>query len=92
MFPSSDRVNHYKMSRHSGLQKDVLKLYRVLLRTAQTKDPRLVAVVAKEFRAKAVSVEKKDFNLIEHYLRFGYKQKKLIEMPGFNSAGIVGEK
>jgi hypothetical protein len=30
-----------------------------------------------------------DFKTVEHLLRHGHKQKKLIEMPGFTSAATV---
>ena len=72
------------MSRLSGLQLDVLKLYRTLLKSALKKDNKhLVNFVKNEFRDKALSISKTDFKMIEHSLRYGYKQKKLIEMPGF---------
>ena len=76
--------------RYSGLQQDVLSLYRSLLRSAKRKDPNnqhnLVSFVKSEFRAKAHSVKKTDFRTIEHMLRHGVKQKKLMEMPGFSAA------
>jgi hypothetical protein len=49
-------------------------------------------LVKHEFRTEAASVRKLDFNLIEHKLRHGYKQKKLIEMPGFDAANIIRTK
>jgi Complex 1 protein (LYR family) len=80
-------------TRHSGLQKDVLKLYRDLYRAARKKDPlninNFTSVVMQEFRVKAASVTKTDFKTIEHLLRYGYKQKKLIEMPGFRTGGVT---
>ena len=80
-------------TRHSGLQKDVLKLYRDLHRAARKKDPlnvnNFTSVVMQEFRIKAASVTKTDFKTIEHLLRYGYKQKKLIEMPGFRTGGVT---
>ena len=72
------------MSRLSGLQLDVLKLYRALLKSAHKKENKdLIHFVKNEFRLKALSISKTDFKMIEHSLRYGYKQKKLIEMPGF---------
>lgn len=73
------------MSPLSGLQGDVLALYRSLLRSAGKKESskRLVPFVSKEFRMHALGVPKADFKTIEYKLRYGYKQKKLIEMPGF---------
>lgn len=46
--------------------------------------------VLKEFRLKAATVTKTDFKTIEHLLRFGYKQKKLMEMKGFHGASVTG--
>lgn len=36
----------------------------------------------REFRYQALKVPKKDFRTIEHKLRYGYKQVKLLQMPG----------
>ena len=47
------------------------------------------SAVMKEFRIKAASVSRTDFKTIEHLLRYGYKQKKLIEMPGFRSGSVT---
>eukprot|EP01040_Poterioochromonas_malhamensis_P011989 gene11989-13087_t len=84
------------MRKLSGLQRDVLTLYRELLRTVQRKyshdnevKQKMIGVVRQEFRHEAKSIGKLDFKLIEHRLRHGYKQKKLIEMPGFDAANII---
>lgn len=101
------------MRKLSGLQRDVLTLYRELLRTVQKKyshdsevKQKMIGVgkrlciclssihgamvlVSQEFRHEAKSIGKLDFKLIEHKLRHGYKQKKLIEMPGFDAANII---
>jgi len=75
----------------SGLQQDVFKLYRALLRISRSKDSTgaLRGLVVSRFREVALSVKKTDFKVIEHQLRWGYKQKKLIEMPGFSVASVV---
>ncbi len=80
--------------RLSGLQKDVLSLYRTLLRSVNKKpDPQvrlhLREVVKQSFREEAQSVNRNDFRTIEHMLRHGHKQKKLLDMPGFTGATIV---
>ena len=82
-------LNQKKEMALSGLQIDVLKLYRALLRTARKRDPLLVPTVASEFRRRAARVSRTDFASIEHYLRHGYKQKKLMEMPGFSAASVT---
>ena len=77
----------------SGLQLDVLALYRTLLRTARKVDKsgsgELGQFVGRRFREKATQLSKYDFKLIEHQLRWGYKQKKLMESPGFSSASAI---
>lgn len=66
--------------RLSGLQKQVLALYRSLLRTARTlpmdgpSRESLVGHIVREFRAKARSVDKLDFQRIEFLLRQAKKQ------------------
>ncbi len=78
-------------SKYSGLQHDVFKLYRVLIRAARLKDSSktLHNVVINRFREIAYSTSRTDFKQIEHLMRWGYKQKKLIEMPGFSLASVV---
>lgn len=83
----------------SGLQKEVLALYRTLLREACKKDRSLAqpdrafssllsetssstAHVRSEFRKQASRVSRKDFRTIEYKIRHGYKQIKLLQMPG----------
>jgi hypothetical protein len=79
------------MVKLSGLQCDVLKLYRDLLRLAKSKgDPSLVSTVSSEFRRRAFDVPRNDFASIEHYLRHGKKMEKLMKMPGFKAAAVKG--
>ncbi len=76
----------------SGLQTDVLVLYRNLLRTARKKrDPsgELYQIVREKFRERATSINKYEFQVIEHELRYGYKMSKLIAMPGFSTASMI---
>ncbi|VEU33775.1 unnamed protein product [Pseudo-nitzschia multistriata] len=88
----------------SGIQKEVLALYRTLLREATKKD-RMVAGKSSrrpasftdllfandssstahardEFRKQASRLRRNDFRTIEHKIRHGYKQIKLLQMPG----------
>ena len=76
--------------KYSGLQLDVFKLYRELLRSARAKDPSggLGTVVSEKFHEKASSMRKTDFKVIEHQLRWGYKQKKVIDMPSVSVASL----
>jgi hypothetical protein len=50
----------------------------------------VLVTVSRAFREKAASAQKNDFKLIEHLLRYGQKQKKLLDSPGFKSADFVG--
>mmetsp|Transcript_11391 Transcript_11391/g.18537 ORF Transcript_11391/g.18537 Transcript_11391/m.18537 type:complete len:84 (+) Transcript_11391:54-305(+) len=73
----------------SGLQMDVLRLYRMLIRAAKAKDPvhphYFVSYVRQEFRKSAAGVKRTDIKRIEFLIRQGIKQKKIIEMPGFRN-------
>eukprot|EP01039_Chlorochromonas_danica_P004032 gene4030-4410_t len=76
-------------SRLSGLQYDVLALYRSLLRAAVKKSSMnspFYLFVRSEFREKAATVSRLDFVRVEHMIRQGKKQLHLIQMPGFSGA------
>lgn len=90
------------MSVKSGIQKEIVALYRTLLREAIKKDraagsentvktkfiqlvsskDSIVAHAQSEFRKQATQVNRKDFRTIEYRIRHGYKQIKLLQMPG----------
>ena len=57
------------------------------------KDPvgsfRLRSTVSERFRERAYSLEKNNIDGIEHYIRYGYKQKKMMEMSGFSAASVA---
>mmetsp|Transcript_17248 Transcript_17248/g.27873 ORF Transcript_17248/g.27873 Transcript_17248/m.27873 type:complete len:87 (-) Transcript_17248:246-506(-) len=74
------------MVRHSGLQKDVLRLYKRALKAAKLKDAGLslknsVGVVKAEFRENAQQVSRRDFRKIEYLLRQGERKVETIERP-----------
>ncbi|KAL7546802.1 hypothetical protein ACHAWF_010138 [Thalassiosira exigua] len=85
-------------ARLSGLQKDVLALYRSILREAIRKDRTAAphrrpvhqllsssssASFARDrFRQEASSVRRSDFKTIEYKIRKGKKQLQLLKMPG----------
>jgi len=75
----------------SGLQLDVLALYRALLRTARRVDGSgdLKRFVGERFREKASEHSRFDFKLIEHSLRWGWKQDKLMQSKGFSAASVI---
>ncbi|OXV12012.1 hypothetical protein Egran_00225 [Elaphomyces granulatus] len=72
----------------SGLQREVLSLYRKCLREVRKK-PTNAKVnfrehTRSEFR-KYLNVNKKDFATIEYLLRRGYKQLELYSSPGIRN-------
>jgi succinate dehydrogenase assembly factor 1 len=80
-----------RAARLSGLQRDVLSLYRRCLRAARLKPtanrPNFEAFARREF-ARYISLDKKDFGAIEFLLRKGQKQLEVYEAPGIrNIAG-----
>jgi hypothetical protein len=71
---------------HSGLQLQVLKLFREAMRTARAKStlsPTLPSQVRDTFRAEAASVSRLDIPLIEHMLRDGKRRVEIMASPGF---------
>ena len=82
-------------SRRSGLQADVLALYREALRLARRKEReandasgQTYAHARERFRASAASVRRMDFQRIEFLLRQGRKQIDPLGMDG--ARGAVG--
>ncbi|XP_042520081.1 succinate dehydrogenase assembly factor 1, mitochondrial [Macadamia integrifolia] len=69
----------------SGMQKQVLSLYRGFLRAARTKGPEerrhIELTVSSEFRRKATAVDRKNFVYIEYLLRRGNKQLDQLKSP-----------
>jgi succinate dehydrogenase assembly factor 1 len=77
--------------RLSGLQKDVLSLYRRCLRAARLKPianrPNFESFTRREF-TRNIALDKKDFSAIEFLLRKGQKQLEVYEAP--NIRNIAG--
>lgn len=71
--------------RLSGMQKQVLSLYRGFLRAARTKPVKerrkIESVVSEEFRRNSKQVDRKNFIYIEYLLRRGNKQLDQIRNP-----------
>ncbi|KAJ4828447.1 hypothetical protein Tsubulata_041433 [Turnera subulata] len=71
--------------RLSGMQKQVLRLYRGFLRVARTKSAeerrRIESVVSGEFRRNSKEVDRKNFLYIEYLLRRGNKQLDQLKSP-----------
>ncbi|EHA19240.1 hypothetical protein CBS63078_10390 [Aspergillus niger] len=76
------------MARLSGLQRQVLALYRTCLREAGKKPietrENFRAYARAEFR-KNSSVSKKDFGAIEYLLRKGQRQLEMYSAPGIRN-------
>ncbi|GMH68095.1 hypothetical protein TL16_g09634 [Triparma laevis f. inornata] len=66
----------------SGLQTDVLALYRNLLRHSLKKSPQTYENTVSQFRREAGNVKRMDFKRIEYGLRRGWKFVKILEMEG----------
>lgn len=86
----------------SGFQKEVLALYRTLLREAVKKDGASfsetvfkdgtsTAYARREFRKQATEVKRSDFKTIEYKMRKAQKQIKLLQMPGVKVVGGAWE-
>ncbi|OMO89132.1 Complex 1 LYR protein [Corchorus capsularis] len=74
-----------KGQRLSGMQKQVLSLYRGFLRAARSKpteDRRQIeSVVSAEFRRNSKQIDRKNFLYIEYLLRRGKKQLDQLKNP-----------
>ena len=65
--------------RRSGLQRQVLSLYKQLLSKAKTKDAATVEVVRTQFRQDAFSVDRMNIQRIEHLIRRGERQLQALD-------------
>ncbi|PSS19374.1 Succinate dehydrogenase assembly factor 1A like [Actinidia chinensis var. chinensis] len=69
----------------SGMQKQVLSLYRGFLRSARSKSPeerhQIESIVSTEFRRNSKLIDRKNFLYIEYLLRRGKKQLDQIKSP-----------
>ena len=90
-FTSHTTSNMVRGTRLSGLQRDVLSLYRKCLRAARTKPAEnrsnFYAFARHEFE-RNIHMDKKDFSTIEFLLRKGTRQLEIYEAP--NITNIAG--
>ena len=84
--------------RVSGLQREVLALYRSVIRVAREKEAAghagFVASARTAFRQQAESTNGRNFQKVEYMVRRGHKQLKLLGDPQVKSVkmyGIVSE-
>ncbi|WOK92597.1 succinate dehydrogenase assembly factor 1, mitochondrial [Canna indica] len=77
----------------SGLQKQVLGLYREFLRAIRLKAPderlRIESIVSAEFRHNAITVDRKNFLYIEYLLRRGKKQLEQLKSPDTDKLTVL---
>ncbi|CAA7029005.1 unnamed protein product [Microthlaspi erraticum] len=78
----------------SGMQKQVLSLYRGFLRAARSKTTqedrkRIETIVSNEFRQKSKEVDRKNFQYIEYLLRLGTKQLDQLKSPDMVSISSI---
>merc|ERR1712086_522727 len=90
--PQKKRRRRVKSNQLSGIQKQVLKLYRDLFRAAREKSPAGRKSIEDETRdrfRKNLHLSRKDFGHIEHMIRQGEKQLKTVQMKGFDGISRV---
>lgn len=79
----------------SGLQKDVLALYRRAIRMVNTKPPptrpKFLLLVRYTFRVNASSVSPRDVSAIEHLMRKGTRQLEMYENLGVKDCWLSEE-
>ncbi|KAG2151390.1 hypothetical protein DEU56DRAFT_727883 [Suillus clintonianus] len=79
-------------ARKSGLQKEVLALYRRALRMVRTKpvltQPKFLLFVRYNFHTQVSSVSPRDVAAIEHLLRRGRRQLEMYEQPSVRDCQI----
>ena len=81
-----------KAIKYSGLQKEVFSVYRQIIREALKKSDReisqgIIELARRQFKEKAKTIRKTDYQTIEHSIRDARKKLKLIQMPGFRRVG-----
>ncbi|KAI0632126.1 hypothetical protein C8Q77DRAFT_1123937 [Trametes polyzona] len=83
------------MSRHSGLQRDVLALYRRALRMVNSKppaaQPKFRLFVRYSFKTQANAISPRDISAIEHLLRRGKRQIEMYEDPNVRDCWVSRE-
>ncbi|KAF8798945.1 hypothetical protein BYT27DRAFT_7121978 [Phlegmacium glaucopus] len=79
----------------SGLQKDVLSLYRRALRMVNTKPdsvrPKFRLFIRFSFHTNASKVSPRNISSVEHLLRKGTRQIELYEDPGVKDCWVSEE-
>jgi len=88
-------LGHNMTIRKSGLQKDVLNMYRRALRMVRTKPadtrPKFDLLVRYTFRTQASSVSPRQVSAIEHLLRRGARQIEMYENTAVKDCWVSQE-
>ncbi|KAG0638501.1 complex 1 protein [Tuber brumale] len=76
--------------KRSGIQRDVLALYRLCLREAGKKPKVLTILPASFFRNREnfrahLNIDRRDFATIEHLLRVGQRKLEVYSQPGIKN-------
>ncbi|KAI9435376.1 hypothetical protein F5148DRAFT_989868 [Russula earlei] len=81
--------------RHSGLQKEVLALYRRALRMVRTKPPpsrdKFRLFVRYSFKTQAAAVSPRSVGTVEHLIRRGQRQLETYEHPAVRDCQVSRE-
>ncbi|KAI0056569.1 hypothetical protein BV25DRAFT_1832113 [Artomyces pyxidatus] len=82
-------------SRHSGLQKEVLALYRRALRMVRTKPPatrdKFRLFVRYSFKTQTTTVSPRQVSTVEHLIRRGRRQLETYESPTVKDCWVSQE-
>ncbi|KAI0699092.1 hypothetical protein BC835DRAFT_1268241 [Cytidiella melzeri] len=77
---------------HSGLQKEVLALYRRALRMTRAKPPvaqvKFSLFVRYTFKTQSAAISSRDVSAIEHLLRKGKRQVEMYEDPNVKDCWV----
>ena len=66
--------------RRSGIQKQVLYLYKECLRAAEAKSPSFKSVVRNEFKRNGVAIQRTDTMRVEYMLRQGKRRLDMMKV------------
>ncbi|KAI0260218.1 hypothetical protein BC834DRAFT_901717 [Gloeopeniophorella convolvens] len=80
---------------HSGLQKEVLSLYRRALRMVRTKPPttrdKFHLFVRYSFKTQAAAISPRSLSSVEHLIRRGKRQLETYENPSVRDCWVSQE-
>ncbi|KDQ06785.1 hypothetical protein BOTBODRAFT_140732 [Botryobasidium botryosum FD-172 SS1] len=81
--------------RHSGLQRQVLALYRRTLRMVRTKPtaarPKFLLFARYHFRERGGAVSPRNITAVEYMVRQGMKQVEMFENPSIKDCSVTDD-